>query len=346
MNKSLVALAGLVLVTVAGSASARVEADANKEYPVTAAQGPWMICVASYAGDLAQGMAHSLVTEVRTRYDLPAFVFNRGAVERQKQREEVEAKKKQQEEYLRARGLTVDVPFRPRTVRIEDQYAVLVGGYPDIDSARRALDYIKKLEAPKSVPQDACFNVTRDPAAKDGMRVQQTYLNPFASGFVVRNPAAPAEVQPKWDPLLKKWNEHEDFSLLKCRQPWTLVVKSFQGTPIIQSQASPSLLEKLFAGTNGEELNASAVNAHNLAEALRKMGFEAYVLHTRTSSVVSVGGFAAKDDPRMDQVRQGLAVLQVRTAAHAGQANQPGVPPGATTLQLFTQPLPMEVPRL
>src|SRR6266487_4232689 len=79
---TLVAITALTAVTIS---FARQEADPQKDYSVTPEVGTWMICAASYMGETAPKMAHDLVLELRRDpYDLPAFVFNRGAEERRK----------------------------------------------------------------------------------------------------------------------------------------------------------------------------------------------------------------------------------------------------------------------
>src|SRR5262249_25817790 len=144
------------------------------DYHVRPEAGPWMICTASYTGPEAAQLANKLVTEIRRDYKLPAYYFNRGAEERQKQKEEID----------RIRKLSPE--GRIRIIRIEDQFAVLVGGYKDMETARKELDRIKKLPPPKSVPQDSVgISVPQK-------GVDRAFLNPFQHSFVVRNPSVPA----------------------------------------------------------------------------------------------------------------------------------------------------------
>src|SRR5262249_22143287 len=65
----------------------------------------------------------------------------------------------------------------------------------------------------------------------------------------------------------------------------------------------------------GEALGAAALQAHELAKLLRdpRLGFTAYVLHTRTSSIVTVGGFNALNDAEMQRVQRQLAALRFTT---------------------------------
>lgn len=315
------ALAGLACLVAAGLGRA-VDADPNKEYLVTPDAGPWMICAASYTGPEAAGKARDLVLDLRRHHNLPAYVFNRGDKER----------REQQAERDRLKQLCPEGRFR--TIRIEEQFAVLVGGFKDMDSARRALDEVKKV---KLTNKRLMYVMFANTAAAEQAKDKNTpvsgagYANPLWDAFVVRNPTVPQErkVEHKQDPFLKKLNADEEYSLLKCKAPWTLAVAAYQGTSITQTQATTSsFLEKLF-GSGGDRLDAGALNAHNLAQAMRKMGFEAYVLHTRTGSLVTVGAFSRSDDPRMKEVQQALA-------ARMRYGNE---------VQLLPQPTAMEVPR-
>jgi hypothetical protein len=231
--------------------------------------------------------------------------------------------------------------MRKRSVRIEEQYAVLIGGYKDMDSASADLKRIKKLAAPKSVPGTAIYKVDlAEVAAGRKADPKEEKFSFFRTSFVTPNPTVPATAANanKSDPFLKVLNADEPFSLLKCKRPWTLAVKEFYGATVIQAAdpAPSGFLDKLFGSKPGAQLNASAMNAHNMAEALRnpKIGLEAYVLHTRTCSIVTVGGFDGPKDPRMEQVVQALArSFQITTG-------NPQLDQG-----VLSQPRPMEVPR-
>src|SRR5262249_21370150 len=131
-------------------------------------------------------------------------------------------------------------------------------------------------------------------------------------------------------------NEYEEFSLLNNPKPWTLAVKQYNGASMVTDQAKTSWLEKLFGKSQGETLDGGGRQAHELARVLRKLGFQAWVLHTRYSSVVAVGGFDRIDDPEMDRVRNRLTQLTQQVVANSPQKSDP--------LQLFPHAPPMEVP--
>jgi hypothetical protein len=332
MRRLLFALAALAVLAAPRSEYAQEGADPNQELYVTPAQGPWMIFVTRYAGPEGPTLARQFLTELRANYKVPAYLFAYGAEEKRKEDERVRQLIKQQRDYLNQMGLSADTPIRVPRVRIQEEYAVLVGGYKDMDAARRDLEKIKKMPPPNPGRVRLDLMVLPNPTGNAPTRM---YDNPFMQSFVVHNPTIPVERpadKDKPDAFLKQLNVNESFSLLKCPKPVTLVVKQYQGATVVQSKATSSsgFLQSLgLGGKSGELLNAAALNAHNLAEVLRKLNFDAYVLHTRYSSIVTVGGYDGPEDPRLKRTQQQLASL----APRLGQ------------LQLFTQPMPMEVPR-
>ncbi len=63
-------------------------------------------------------------------------------------------------------------------------------------------------------------------------------------------------------------------------------------------------MENVFGEKSGPRRDSSAGAATSLTEWLRKGNIEAYVLHTKYTSIVSVGSFDSKDDPRMRSTAQ------------------------------------------
>jgi hypothetical protein len=322
MKRSLCALAGglaFLAITLPCVAGPRVEADPNKLYPITLDVGPWVISAASYMGPNARQLAREVVFQLRRRDNLPAYFYDYSEEER-----------KQLENYLKERR------GRPGHVRIQDQCGVLIGGFQDQDSARKMLADVKKLKMPDMDNKnfDAIYN-------PNDSRIY--YMSPFANAFVTRNPTIPhaPQANPENDPALMSLNSNEELSLLKNKHPWTLVVKGYRGATTIQSGGSPSssFTDKLFGGNKANDvLGASAATAHNLAEVLHspKFGFEAYVLHTRNASFVTVGGFDSPDDPRLQETRGKLEQMRKVNMARAG---------GTDPLQLPEYFIPMRVPK-
>jgi len=320
----------LALWVLSAQAAPRVEADPNGNYPIRPEVGAWLICAASFSGDEAPDLARQLVFQIRSQCNLPAYVFNRADEERQKQKALLDA----------AQAANPIIPTRRRTVRVEEQCAILVGGYPDIDTARRMLDEIKKLPLPNLQLRtgQSPFDVVGK-QGEDG-KVRGTYVNPFSTAFVSRNPSLPPQQANRYDPGLEKFNACEDFSLLKCPRPWTLVVKQYAGyNKLEQAGVTPStgFMSKLWGGANkpGDALDAAGAQAHELARVLRQLNFQSFVLHTRTNSLVTVGAFSGPNDPDMRRVSQMLAALRERI----------GHPNPLDPLQLISTPIPMEIPK-
>ena len=181
----------------------------------------------------------------------------------------------------------------------------------------------------------------------EGAREETVPVNPFSTAIVCRNPEQSPAQRARSDPAWKKINADESFSVYKCPKPWTLAIKQYTGMGISQPiQAnSGGMLDKLWSGGHqGESLNYAGLNAHELARYLRSLNFEAYVLHTRTTSVVTVGAYDTQDDPAMDVMRQRLNELRP-------QLREKFVPKDPVAMarvepfELFHYPMPMEVPR-
>jgi hypothetical protein len=343
MKRLLFLLAGLALLAGLGRFAA--QPPSADPCSLTPQAGKWLICVASYTqavpGDPtgvenAGALAHDFAQEIRTKYKTPAYIYDHGAEERAKQLEELDKFRKQ------CPGGTF------RTTRIREQFAVLVGGYKDLETARKELDRIKKdwkcpdarfcSSAEKLVPGKWDGKMKKlDPTdnSENGYIVQQVLYSPFGTAFVVPNPLAPKDKPDDSvaDDFIVKINSGEDFNLLKqCKHPWTLTVAVFQSPPTLQGHTgSSSFLDKLTGRDTGHALAAGAMNAHNLAEVLRKIGFnETYVLHTRYNSVVTLGGYDNENDRRMDQMWEWL--------------ERQKMPPEVKAM-LLSHPLPLKVPK-
>jgi hypothetical protein len=339
-------LACLAGVALTGAVRAGVETDPNKSYAITPEVGPWVIYATSYVGPDSETLAHEMVLEIRKHYNLEAWVFNRGEEERRKQQEELKKMHEQYKYFDPQQQRMVSPPMR--TVRVQQQCAVLIGGFRDFDTASRGLKTIKAIG--KDSIRDAnnlgftrkllpMLMVVKPKENENGVdQGEFAPVSPFLNSFVTRNPVVPqtAKAQPKEDPAyLRKLNSGDSFSVFKCRKPYTLVVAAYQGASAFQAQSdSPSFLDKLLGTSPGEKLEASAQNAHNFAEVLRKLNFEAYVLHMRGGSLVTIGGFDRPDDPRIQSLKEAMQ----------GTGSTPGVRVSQGA-QMVPNPFPIEIPR-
>src|SRR5262249_15496937 len=155
---------------------------------------------------------------------------------------------------------------RFKTIHIEDEYAVLVGGYRDMEAARRALDDIKKFKPSDNRLMNMLFargSKGADAKGKSDEELGGSYVSPFMDGFVTPNPTvamAANRAEKKPDAFLKQLNANEEYSLLKCRESWTLAVANIQCTTVVQSEAqSSNFLKKLVGGNAADVLGAGAM---------------------------------------------------------------------------------------
>jgi hypothetical protein len=340
--RRILALAAIALLAT-GLYAAAPEADPNKEYWLSPSDGPYLLFVASYRGDDARDLANKLVYELRARYKLHAYLWSKSEEERQAQ-----------QKWLDDLHSKYGENQRFKKVRIVDDFAVLVGHWKDMGSARSELDRIKRAPAPESVPKSgivfAKTKWNKRTMTLADQKFEAAIDKPFSQAFVTRNPLASKEVASKqaapgkYDPTWVEMNQKEKYSLFKCQKPWTLVVQVYQGAAITQSAPKPNVFDQarpgarqaamerqlnLLSRASGRDLKSSATEAGKLAEQLRDKGrgFEAYVFHTRDASLVTVGGFRGPSDPDLLRLQKQLANLKV------GES------------QLLAQPVPFEVPR-
>jgi hypothetical protein len=338
----------IVAAGLAAGFTGQASAQTASPYAVTPAAGAWLICVPiNYMGATGTQLAHDLVGELRQR-GLPAYLFN-NAADKQKEQDRIAQLKQQNEqamqEFAKQMGAVPARGFKGvRTYHVEDQWVVLIAGpkagWQTMDEARKALDGVRKLEPPSPKLLDVA--VVRVPTEK-GDEVVKAAVNPFLSAFVVHNPTVQRTPDPEANayPWLRAFNDGMPYSLLKNPKRWTLVVKQFQGPSAIQTNNAPGdgFLKKIGLGSNSTDvLSATAQQAVEMARFLRELKFEAYVLHTPYKSVVCVGGFDSKDDPNIAQTHHALTV----TFANLKVVSGPAIDVNSL---LFSQPIPLEVPR-
>jgi hypothetical protein len=319
-----------------GSGSAHADGiGLQPDWTVHPEAGEWMVLAASYSCEEAKDLAYQLAHIVRTKHKTASYVFHYVNEERKRLREKWE----------QMRQMDPTGRMQEKTIRVDEHWGVLVGGFKDMEDAHEFLQEVRKWELPQlrlrsgKMPYDNEVMVDK----KTGKLVRAP-VNPFHSAMVVHNPTVKREKANREEDysFLKKLNSEEEYNLLNSRKPWTLAIKQYNGLTMIKPVLGEKkgLLERLWPFSNdnqGEMLNAAAHNAHELAKTLRQLGFETYVLHTRASSIVTVGGFDSLEDPRIDQTRKQVLALVDQVRAANKNNHDP--------LQLFTNPLPMRVPQ-
>ncbi len=309
----------------------RVDADPKKSYKLTEQNGPWMVMACSFSGENAVDQATALTLELRQRYKLPAYVYE---------------KKFDLGKEPIIRG--VDQFGNPRKMKYQtgsteiEEVAVLVGDYPSVDDpeAQEALRKVKSCQPDCLIGKEGQAT-SRSLAGYRKLQVaaqkaifsgddSRTRKGPMGHAFVTTNPVLPVDyyVPKGLDPLIVKANEGVEHSLLDCPGKYTVQVATFTGR-VITDQKEIAAIER------GKEIDSqlakAALMAHKLTEALRMKGYEAYEFHDRSASIVTVGSFGslgqtnAKNvtelDPRITAV-----IDQFKSDSGAGTvAGQPAV---------------------
>lgn len=331
--------------------------DINRDIAVTPALGPWLISVMSYVGPQAPVMAREFAFELRNTHKMQAYVFNYAAEENRKEYERVKEFVDRQKKALEATGLPMEQKLRIRYTFVPDQCAVLIAGYASAEAAARDAERIRKLAPPdpRKVKLDTKLYAEyelvdgKSPLRPDlkaykppteAKEAKIVSVNPFKRAFHVPNPsikverAAEPEAAFAYDlPSLRKLNKGEPYSLLECKKSLTLAITHFRTPTAIEgtepTAGSGGFLAGLGFGKKKEREDYAATNANVLAENLRKhFKLDAFVLHTRYDSVVTVGGYDSADDPNLRSMKN---LLQTRLR----------IP----TVEMFPEPYLMKVPR-
>jgi hypothetical protein len=273
----------------------RLEADPEKSYRLSEEHGPWMIMACSFSGEGAAEQARELVLELRSRYKLPAYTyikefdFTAGTV-----------------------GRGVDpygAPLRMRNKRGDGtvECAVLVGDFPAVDD-KKAQTILRRLKyySPDCLKLDGNRATSRSLAAL--RTIQQNLLKPgnekkdrgpMGHAFIIPNPLLPEDyfASRGVDQFTVRLNEDNKYSLLKCPGKYTVQVAHFTGKVTIDQEE----IEEIEKGKKMEtRLVKAGENAETLCRALREKGYEAYLLHERYASIVTVGSFNSVGTPRND----------------------------------------------
>ena len=352
-------LAGMLAMSSAITAAAapwdkllsvnRVDADPQKPYLLSEDNGPWMIMASTFSGDTAPQRAHDLVIELRKKYKLPAYAYERKL------------------DLGKAEGKGVNKYGEPLKMRYSRgselrEVAVVVGNYPTIDdpAARETLRQIKHLLPdtlnPKAAKQtngdlDGWVAGYRWFAKAISGSEEKKSLGPMGHAFLVTNPLLPKEyLRPKGvDSFVLRLNDGLEFSLLNCPGRYTVRVAHFTGAAEIKQDKVQAIKEG--RAQLKSQLDGAAEKAHRLTLKLREKGYEAYEFHDRTSSMVTIGHFASlgtlRDDGSLDVNPKILRIADVfgpKPAKGPGQSNavQPEYLDG---ISFDVQPSPVEVPK-
>jgi hypothetical protein len=350
----------------------------NHPWAIKPEDGAYFLCVKSYSrppenqrepgdtGPSARAMAEELATEIRDLYRVQAFLYEYISEERKAEmaaiaaaRERARLFAEQLDKYrheAKLKGMTFledRVKVHYKTVRYNDQIAVLVGPFKSENDARKALETVRKWAAPKN-PQlmDSAQVSQMGDSGKRELVVG--YLNPYLTANVVPNPtiARPAQSGATViDPFVKRLNEDNPYSLLNATKGWTLAVRSFT-TPVEilgQDGDNAGIMRRPSAARGAKVLEATAEQAEAMARALRDLKrskgdsplpLEVFVLHTRSGSIVTIGQFDGPTDPALIQTKQLLLSLPLKMTEDAL-----GTRPVANAPSLFSTMVPIPIPK-
>lgn len=335
--------------------SVHVDADPQKPYALSEENGPWMIMTCSFRGEKAKEQAHNLVIELRKRYKLPAYAYE-----------------KTFDLGKDTYGRGVDKYGNPRKMKYQsgrteiEEIAVLVGNYQAVDDPN-AQEILRQLK----VYQPECLKTVGESSSSQtyaGWRKIQREAaqhlfqsdeescgkrGPMGHAFVTTNPILPPDyfVPKGLDSVVVKANQGVEYSLLDCPGKYTLQVAHFSGEVIIDPKKIAALKSGVDDKISGK-LAEAAEKAHRLTEALRLKGYDAYEFHDRCASIVTVGSFESVGSPREDGKIEIAPDINVLMERFKGEVKQlPGrpapdmVPKTLVGIPFDVQPIPVHVPK-
>ena len=322
-------------------------------------------------GPSALTLAQALAREIREAYQVQAFLFEHISEERKAEAAAIAAARARGREYaaqwnkLREKSqllgmefLEPDQKIRYKTVKYRDQIAVLVGPFNSAEDARKALDKVHTWPAPRTKVKDHLgreivlmdMGTILRPGPNGKQLIQESPVNPFPTATVVPNPAivrpAVQAGERHLDPFLVKLNEGRPYSLLNATKSWTLGVQSYCApVEIVGKDAATNVMRKFGSSKGADALIAGAEQAESLAKALRELKIngqplEAFVFHTRTASLVTVGQFDGPNDPELLRMQKMLSELKMNVTE-----DRTGLKPVTNGYGLFGKMIPMPIPK-
>ncbi len=299
----------LVVITLTGTASGEIEAVKGKQYSLTKKHGPWMVMVAAIrdvdddkrfhrrieGGMTAREAADEMVFALRKK-GIPAYIYS--------QDEKVE--------HLASPSLAESAGRR--YIAQQGYISVMAGNFSSNSdkSAKSVLDYIKNKFNPEFLAD-----------AKNGGILPKTpgRPSPFSRAFLTINPLWEGEVRDvEEDKFIADLNGGYKYSLLQNKGKYTVVIATFQGGSLVQVGNNSSTKAAGFFERNfGNSLNDCGESAMQLTDRLRtakKFGYdtdyEAWVYHDKYKSIVTIGSFDSKDDPRIRAIATQFGGKMVR----------------------------------
>jgi hypothetical protein len=245
----------------------------GKDFKLTRKQGPWMIMVAA-------------ITNVDEERRIKGMSASQAA--------------DQLVQELRKKKLAAYIYEMNETI------TVFVGDYRsnNDEALKKDLKYIKEGFKPKFLMDEKNGGLFAKTPGRPG---------PLSKAFVTVNPLlSPEEVKQKsFDKeamkLTMALNSDGDYSLLKSKGRYTLIIATFHGNSIMQvGNRTDAKAMARFEKSFGSNLDQTGEEAWALTQALREAkkagydeNYEAWVFHDRHKSVVTIGSFNDPNDPKI-----------------------------------------------
>jgi hypothetical protein len=277
-----------------GAPTIELPNDPIEPYLLTKEIGPFLVLAKTFRGPNAERYALALVLELR-QMGYPSYILRTRD--------------------FPARSNIRNIPptapsavnraqvTMPERVRTYEEAAVLVGNEKTQKGAELLLCKVKKLR----------------PRCLSGMPSIFPFQEGLRKALRTTNPYVPAQdlFSAPPDPLVAQMNGGPH-SVFNCPARYTLQVAEFGGRSTFNADDRRFLDDKKFLGRSplGTAFDDAEKLAENLSkdEDVRRMGYQAYVYHDRTSSRVMFGAFKSPDDPAAAKVRMELLKLTVPLA--------------------------------
>ncbi len=272
--------------------------------------GPWMVMCASFIGETARVDAERLASELQQQ-GLRAYTYQK-KFELPETVDGIFYSENRDDVMQTADGQLIPMKQKMKMARGSEfeNFAVLVGDFPDINDARaqQTLGKIKKMQV-RSLNSTAHEELTMQSSAgrMQGASATRLARNREASSdgimggaFLIPNPVLPDEyfASQSVDPKLAEQNRQYRFTLLDNPAKYTVRVATFKGVSTFNGAATFSSSTGNFgsgsAGSvpdDGSKLVEATLKASVLAKTLRDDGIEAWEFHDFSESYVCIGSF-------------------------------------------------------
>lgn len=265
-------------------------------YLLTKDIGPFMVLARVFRGPEAERMALALVKELRSQYQLPAFILRTKDFPHKSMIRGVPPT-------ARSEVQMADIGM-PEKIRTFDEAAVLVGNEKTLADSEKLLHKVRKL----------------NPKCLEGMPKMFPWRTGLCYAVRTTNPYAPAQTlyQKTRDRLVVQMNSGLR-SIINCPGNYSLQVAEFTGRSAYQFGNQDFATANL-PNVRTSPLRTAATDAEKMADQLAKdkdvarLGQPIYVYHDRNGSRVFIGSFSSEKDPGAAQLRDALMKMAVPLA--------------------------------